>query len=364
MMETALAVTCTDDSLDLFVIGFDNQMYYKTRKVDRGLGILLGDWAPSQTDWIGLGGVFCSAPAVGQHLSFPRGASGEVILDAFGLGTDNQMYRLTRAGDKWDPDWQPVGGTFVRQPVAVSAFPRATGSDLAPRVDVFGLGTNNAMYQQTWMGEPSGSLPPNWELRDGRFSSSLAATRRLPNFIDVFGLGTDNHMYHKVFDGNTWLPGWSSLGGVFTSPPAAVSSGENRLDVFSLGTDNQMYHRTWDGTSWLPVGAWQPLGGAFNSAPVAVSVFKDIVDVFAVGTDNHMYHKMWSTNAWLPSPTGWQDLGGVFNSAPAVVARLGAIDVFGIHEDNSVRGCSLNGGGSLPQQPVWEDLGGGCNPSP
>ena len=370
MMGTALTVTYTALSIDLFVIGADNRMYTKTHQLELGGDKLLNDWLPSQKEWTLLGGVFSSAPAVGQRALAPTHPFGSptVVLEAFGLGTDNQMYRMTGArgisnlGWKWDSDFHPVGGVYQRQPVVVSAFPdKFLEADL--RVDVFGLGTDSAMYQQTWMGEPSGAPPPGLAFHGGRFSSSLAATRRFRSFIDVFGLGTDNQMYHQAFDGNQWLPDWSPLGGVFSSPPSAVSWGENRLDLFALGTENQMYHRAWDGASWLPAGEWQPLGGAFNSLPVAVSVAPDVLDIFAIGMDNHMYHKAWKTNAWLPSPTGWQDLGGAFNSAPAATAGRGAIDVFAIDRDNRVSGCIGLAGGSLPQA-IWQDFGGVCNPSP
>ena len=41
------------------------------------------------------------------------------------------------------------------------------------------------------------------------------------NRLDIFGLGTDNAMYHKAWDGGNWRPsvtGWEGLGGVFTRP--------------------------------------------------------------------------------------------------------------------------------------------------
>ena len=88
------------------------------------------------------------------------------------------------------------------------------------------------------------------------------------NRLDIFGLGQDNAMYHKAWDGNSWLPSendWERLGGVFTSPPAVASWGTNRLDIFGLGQDNAMYHKAWDGNSWLPSeNDWERLGGVFS----------------------------------------------------------------------------------------------------
>ncbi len=42
-----------------------------------------------------------------------------------------------------------------------------------------------------------------------------------PNRLDIFGLGTDNQMYQKSWTGSAWAPsasGWEALGGVFNSP--------------------------------------------------------------------------------------------------------------------------------------------------
>lgn len=48
----------------------------------------------------------------------------------------------------------------------------------------------------------------------------IAAVSSGTNRLDIFGLGTDNAMYHKAFDGR-WRPSqtdWEGLGGAFNSP--------------------------------------------------------------------------------------------------------------------------------------------------
>jgi hypothetical protein len=64
--------------------------------------------------------------------------------------------------------------------------------------------------------------------------------------LDIFGVGTDNALYHKSYD-RQWS-GWESLAGKFNSPPTAVAWGANRLDVFGRGLDNALYHKWWDGS--------------------------------------------------------------------------------------------------------------------
>jgi hypothetical protein len=88
-----------------------------------------------------------------------------------------------------------------------------------------------------------------------------------PNRLDVFGLGTDYALWHRWWDGSSW-GGWESLGGTLTSPPEVVSWDVGRLDIFAVGTDSGLWHRWWDGSSW---GGWESLGGVLESTPKAVS---------------------------------------------------------------------------------------------
>jgi hypothetical protein len=115
------------------------------------------------------------------------------------------------------------------------------------------------------------------------------------NRLDIFGLGTDGAMYHKAWDGSAWRPSpldWERLGGVFTSPPAVVSWGQNRLDIFGLGTDGAMYHKAWDGSAWRPSPLdWERLGGVFTSPPAVAAWGQNRLDIFGLGTDGAMYHK-------------------------------------------------------------------------
>ena len=60
--------------------------------------------------------------------------------------------------------------------------------------------------------------------------------------LDLFGLGLDYAMYHKrfwgAFDQNDFQTPWQSLDGIFTSAPAAIDWGNERVDVFGLGLDH------------------------------------------------------------------------------------------------------------------------------
>ena len=85
------------------------------------------------------------------------------------------------------------------------------------------------------------------------------------NRLDVFVIGTDNALYHKWCDGAAWGPSvtdWEYMGGVCISPPEVVAWGANRLDVFVIGTDNALYHKWYDGAAWGPsVTDYEYMGG-------------------------------------------------------------------------------------------------------
>jgi hypothetical protein len=85
--------------LDVHVValGTDNQMYH------------LSEVGAAANQWQALGGVFKSAPAMVSW--------GRERLDIFGLGTDDQMYHKSGNGRTWAPsqtDWEALGGVFDR----------------------------------------------------------------------------------------------------------------------------------------------------------------------------------------------------------------------------------------------------------
>jgi hypothetical protein len=132
-----------------------------------------------------------------------------------------------------------------------------------------------------------------------------------PNRLDIFGVGTNGAMFHKALDAGAWQPSgtdWQSLGGVFVSAPVAVSMGSGWLDVFGLGSDNSLFRKGWAPDSgWT---SWERLGGVFTSLPAVVSREPNRLDILGVGRDAASYQKTWDGGAWRPSPTDWTRLGG------------------------------------------------------
>lgn len=235
-------------------------------------------------------------------------------IDLFGRGSDGAIYH-----NYWDGSWhsfESLGGNFIYGPAASSWGPG--------RLDVFAVGTDGAIYHNYWDGSWHG-----WgERLGGVFTSTLAAVSSGPNHIDVFGRGTDNAIWHTYWDGS-WH-GFDSLGGNFVSAPTVSSWGGGRLDVFAVGTDSGLYHNYWDG-SWHSWG--DRLSITFTSAPAATSWGPNRIDIFARNNDNTIWHTSWDGTSWS-SP---ESLGGSFTAAPAATSwAAGRLDVFGVGADNAI----------------------------
>ncbi len=99
-----------------------------------------------------------------------------------------------------------------------------------------------------------------WESLGGIIESPPVAVSWGPDRLDIFAIGTDQALWHRWWDGSNW-GGWESLGGVLTSTPSVVCWAPNRIDIFANGTDNALWHRWWDGSNW---GGWESLGGILN----------------------------------------------------------------------------------------------------
>ncbi len=292
----------------------------------------------------------CVAPVMEPVTPFAV-SWGSNRLDIFGVGTDGAMFHKTWDGSGWRPSvtgWERQGGAFTSPPAVV-----AWGAN---RLDVFGLGTDGSMFHKAWDGDAWQPSLAGWEPQGGVFTSPPSVVSWGPGRLDVFGLNLDHAVSHKAFDGNGWQSEWEDLGGVFGSPPVAVSWDTDRLDIFGLTTDGSMLHRAWDGNSWQPPSdVWENLGGTFISQPAVVSWESNRLDVFAIWTDGSMRHKAWDVNGW----TDWENLGGTFTSPPAVVAwGKNRLDIFGVGTEGAMYHKAWGESGWWPSQLDWEPLGG------
>lgn len=287
-------------------------------------------------------------------------------VDLFGIGTDGAVYHNAWSGNALMlPAWESLGTSkpgnrFVTAPAAVS-----WGLN---RLDVVAVAADNQMYHNGWV---SGQWLSSWQLlgSPGGFNNTPIIVSRGFNLLDVFCIGMDNQLYHQAWDGTAWQQAWESLGsaegaaGLWNFPPAIACWGPRRIDIFAQGANHSMCHKSWDDQNgWLPgpgTTSWEsPVPGQFYSPPTAASWGEQRVDAFALGTDLSMRHVGFTGNAWLPSQAGFESLGGGFFSKPAAASRnSNTVDVFAVGLNGQLYHNAWTG--SAWEFPEWtQSLGG------
>ena len=273
-----------------------------------------------------LGGVLNSPPAVASW--------GANRLDIFVVGTDQALWHRWWNGSAWG-GWESLGGFLTSKPSVVAWGPN--------RLDVFARGGDKALWHKYW----NGSAWSAWESLGGILESEPVAVSWGANRIDVFVIGADQAMWHKAWNGSAWI-GWESRGGQLNSSPCVSAWGPNRLDVFVMGMDRALYHQAWNGSVW---SAWEYRGGTLVSPPAVASWGANRLDVFVEGADQALWHQAWTGTAW----SNWQSLGGVINSTPGVTAwGPNRLDVFALGADRGLWHRGWNGSAWAG----WEGLGG------
>lgn len=272
---------------------------------------------------------------VSSALSVTTWAGGRV--DVFGVGTNGALYHKGGVGDGWYQDaWDNLASP--RLPLTgVSAASWGQG-----RVDVFGVGTNAATYHK-WGTPPTAWQQPAWENLNGALASPPTVVSSAIGQLDFFGIGTDGGAWTNSWNSNTQWPGWNNLGCpnnviTFTGTLCAIAWGGGLLAVFGQGSDANIWVQTGASGSWS--GQWRSLGSppgvSFESDPAAVSWGPLRMDVFCVGTDQQIWHNFFAEGAGFDFP-GWEQLGGQFVSSPCAVSRgPNLIDALGIGTEGAV----------------------------
>ncbi len=226
------------------------------------------------------------------------------------------------------PEWANLGGVFLSAPGAVNWE--------GERIDLFGVGTDYAMYRKVWNGQ---AWAADWERLGGAFSSAVSIVKMQAGQIEVFARGTDNSLRHRAFTPTGPVNDWQNLGGSLATPPAAVSWGANRMDIFAVGPDTALWHRWWDGQIW---NDWESLGGTLASAASAVSWEAERLDVFAQSLSGEVVQYTFADESW----TGPTTVGGTnITSAPTAISIApGQINAVVPSSDNKLHSALFEGG--------------------
>jgi len=164
--------------------------------------------------------------------------------------------------------------------------------------------------------------------------------------LQVFVVGTNNAIYYKTqtsAGSSSWTSVWQSLGGGVkeNTSPAVARNSDGRLDDFAVGTNNRLIHRWQNSAGSSTWSAYQTLGGAVkaNTDPVVISNSNGRLEVFVVGTNNQLSHK-WQTSAGSSTWSAYYSLGGHVEGDPSAARNEdGRLEAF-------VVGRSTGGGDS------------------
>lgn len=308
-------------------------------------------WGPSWDKVELLGGDSASPPTA---VSADTGR-----MDIFSVGSNNAIYHKYYDGHAWKPsdtDFEKLGGE-LNPSVSLAAT-----SWSANRLDVFGKGQDNSIYHTYYDGsawQPQGGGLEN--LGDGTvFAHGPAAVSWGQNRIDVFAVNEAFNLQHQSWDGTTWLTRWEDLSGPeLGNSPTAISWGENRLDIFGISTDGKLYHLVWDGSQW---SSWENLGSptvGLTGTVAATNWTTNRLDIVALGQDGAYYYKYWDGSQWQPSEDSFILKNGSFSSSPAAVSwGDNRLDIFGVGTDSMLKHQTWYGSGWYPDYNSWETLGG------
>jgi predicted Zn-dependent protease len=281
------AVIANDDGrLQVFVVGANNQLYYKTQTAAGS-----STW----TGWTSLSGEVKAdtTPAV------VRNSDGR--LQVFVVGTNNQLYYKTQSSpnsNTWSSSWTSLGGVLRADtdPIGIA------NSD--GRLQVFMVGTDNALYYKTQTTAGSNTWSSSWtSLGVGvKADTSPAVARNSDGRLQVFVIGTNNQLHYRAqtaADSNTWSPAWTSIGGGLRdgTDPVVIVDSDGRLQAFVVGTNNQLYYKTQTtagSSAWS--SSWTSIGGGIktDTIPAIARNSDGRLQVFVVGTNNQLYYK-WHT---------------------------------------------------------------------
>ena len=150
----------SDGRLQVFVVGTNNQLYYKTQSSPNS-----NTWSPA---WTSLGGgLRANTDPIGI-------ANNDGTLQVFVVGTNNQLYYKTQSSpnsNTWSPAWTSLGGGIK----ADTSPAVARNSD--GRLQVFVVGTNNQLQYRAQTAAGRQHMVSSMDFSGWRFESQYRSNR-------------------------------------------------------------------------------------------------------------------------------------------------------------------------------------------
>jgi hypothetical protein len=217
--------------------------------------------------------------------------------------------------------------------------------DAQGRVQVFVLGTDNALYVKGQAGLVSWG---NWQYLGGTALLQIEVGTNQDGRLEAFALGSDHAVWHKWQDYSGNWGGWSYLGGNAQSISVAQDAGK-RLQVVALWADHsaRVIGQVTQNGGW---GGWSSLGGWQLQQLAVASDANGNLTMFALGGDHQVYLQQEA-----PSGTwgGWANLGGQVQSIAAGRDSLGRLEVVAVGMDSNVYAIRQNTAGGEWRAPGW-----------
>ena len=296
-------------NLDSFIIGSDNKAWYRSQSPG-------GAWS----NWTDLGGYV-------KAISPIQDAHGN--LDVFAIAGDNTVWYISQAPNGTWSSWTDLGG--IAQSINATL-------DSHGNVDVFAIGSTNELWYRSQT--PTSNSWSGWTALGGILkvnSNSLGTETTLQTNLDsrgnldVFGIGTNNAVFYRSQSAaNGSWSAWTTLGGYVKALSTSLD-GQGNLDVFGIGSDNAVYYNSQNPSGYF--SGWKGLGGDVLSISTGLDGNGNL-EVFAIfaGSNDVCYQVQ---PAW-DSFSGWMGLGGDVKAISTTLDSSGNVDLFAIGSDSGL----------------------------
>jgi hypothetical protein len=196
-------------------------------------------------------------------------------------------------------------------------------------LSVFAIGTNQAVYCDSQMVSGTWS---GWTGLGGTVKS-IATSLDAQHHVNVFGIGTDNAVWYRSQSAatSTWS-NWTSLGGDVQSISTCLDA-TGKLDVVAISSSLGVFESsestsgTWNGWNLI-----SNFGEMWSSAAVAADPNGNL-DIYAINSNGSVQYQVQNaTGTW----SGWMLTNGSLKSfCLATDSVRGDIDVLGIGSNNA-----------------------------
>ncbi len=265
------------------------------------------------TGWVGLsgGGQLSSAPTAVFRPSQP-----EPTQDVFYLDTNSQV--IQRVVTEGVPGPEHNLGAVLYPGSTVAAAWSAGGS----RLDLFGRGTESALWQKTFTWT-QGWGPWTARTTPDTLTSSPTAVSLSLSRLDVFFRGTDNRLKRLASTNGTWAQTpttVSGMGALSTAPTAAVTNPQTgRVEVYAGCNGNVLCGWTYD--SYGTGDTWTVNSSSLTTAPVAASSSPGQVQVTVRDHNDHLIVWQNRYGAWKQTDLGTPPAAAGTTVAQASIAQ-------------------------------------------